>query len=124
MARIRPLSDGDLLQLLQLASGLLQQTEGDIVAAMSLAMPLHVELLRTIRDDEIRSDLGPGDAVLYVPEQGGLAIRIERHPPRFDDEAGAEPYADLDITGFEVSEPESSHFSLPSFDAGVLEDWD
>jgi hypothetical protein len=118
MARTRSLSDADFHQLLKLAAGLLRATDGDIVSAMSQAMQLHIELLRTIRHEEIASDLGPGNAILYVPEEGGLAIRLERHP------AAEMVFPEIDLTGFEVTESYSSHYSTQPYDGGVLDDWD
>ncbi|MCB9669078.1 MAG: hypothetical protein H6736_21060 [Alphaproteobacteria bacterium] len=119
MARTQKLGDERFLHLLRLASGLLKHTRGDIVEAMRLAMPMHIELLRTIREDEIRSDLGPAEAVLFVPDEGGLAIRVERHA------STPMTFPEIDITGFEVTESYSSHFSVPQFDGGVFEeDWD
>lgn len=117
-SKTKPLSDTDFHQLLKLASGLLRFVDGDIVAAMRMAMPLHVELLKTILDDEIKSDLGPGNAILFVPDEGGLAIRLERHP------ATAMVFPDIDLTGFEVTESYSSHYSTQPFDGGVLDDWE
>lgn len=123
--RYRRLDDRQFLQLLRLASGLLQTTDGDLESALSLAIRLHSDLLTGIRERGVRSDLGPGDAILFVPDTGGLAIRTERHKPRPNPEdAPTEEaeYPDIDLLGFEVIESTGDHRSSHDLDAGVDEE--
>ncbi len=133
MATVRRLTDDQFLQLLKLAAGLLPRTGGDLPEALRLAMPLHRELLRTIHQEEIRSDLGPVDAVLFVPSGGGLAIRVERRPAGFEEEevdtvrdwdVSAMDLSDLEITEFGIATGPSLHRTDPHLDGGVLEEWD
>ncbi|MCB9673877.1 MAG: hypothetical protein H6737_02110 [Alphaproteobacteria bacterium] len=126
--KVRKLSDAQFLQLLKVAAGLLQHTNGDLVQALSMAMVKHHALLRLIRDQELVTDLGPGNAILFVPDEGGLALRLERHP-RYDTEEIAPteeaPYPEIDLLGFEVIESGTTHKSQPLLDAGVFsDDWD
>lgn len=99
MAKVQQLSEDQVLHLLQLASGLLRSTDGDVVEAMRRALPLHASLLRGIRDDGIRSDLGPVEALLHVPSSGGLAVKVERHP------ALAAVFPTIDPDRFDPVEP-------------------
>ena len=123
MPKVRKLTDRQFLHLLKFASGLLQQTDGDLRKALSLAMQKHHELLCTIREDELETDLGEGNAILFVPEDGGLALRMERHRP--EDPTEEVPYPEIDLLGFEVIESTARHHSQPRFDAGVInaDDW-
>lgn len=135
-ARVKKLSDGQVLQLVRLASGLLARFDGDLDLAMSTALKLHFELLEGVRGDGIRADLGKGDAVLFVPDEGGLAIRVERHKPSGLDALGAigeiteedaapteeADYPPIDLMGFEVRESAGEHRSQPVMDAGVDEE--
>ena len=77
---------------------------------------------------DVTTDLGPGNAILFVPDEGGLALRLERHP-RYDTEEIAPteeaPYPEIDLLGFEVIESGTTHKSQPLLDAGVFsDDWD
>lgn len=127
-ARKRRITEAQMLQLVRLASGLLTRTNGDIVAAMSEALVLHDRLLRTVREDGVRGDLGVGTAILYVPDEGGLAIRAERRRIQLvestEESAPTEEaeYPEIDLLGFEVIESAGEHQSSPSLDAGVDEE--
>lgn len=88
------------MHLFRLASGCLTEVDGDIEAAMSLALQRHFALIQGIKEREVSADLGPGNAILFVPEEGGMAIRLERHPARTEEVE----YPDIDLLGFEVVE--------------------
>lgn len=105
MPKVQKLSETQYLQLLKLASGLLKTTRGDLEEALRLAIPLHLELLEAVRTEGIRADLGPVEAVLHVPEEGGLAVRIDQHP------AVAMLFPVIDPAEFDTIE----HTSPPSF---------
>lgn len=128
--RIRKLSDRQFLHLLRMAAGLLLHTDGDLERALAMAIRLHQDLLDGIKENGLRSDLGPGDAVLYVPDTGGLAIRLERHPvfvdPSTEEAAPTEEaeYPEIDLLGFEVIEPsmDGDHVTNPNFDTVVDEE--
>ena len=127
MPPVRKITDRQFLHLLKVAAGFLPHTDGDLPAAMSLAMAAHYELLHHIRDHEIRSDLGPGDAILFIPEEGGLALRLERHPKEVETPDPEEiSYPDMDLLGFEVVEHDTgTHYTAPRFDATALDEgWD
>ena len=102
MAKVRPLSDAQFLQLLKIAAGLLQQTQGDLREALSLAMVKHADLIQAIREPGLATDLGPGNAILFVPPEGGMALRLERHAPSgIEDMLPTEeaPYPEIDLLG-------------------------
>lgn len=130
MSKVRKLSSSELHHLVKLAAGLLQETNGDVRQAMSRAMEKHFALLATIRDQGISADLGPGDVVLHVPDEGGMALRMVRHTPQTTDERAPTEEADypeIDLLGFEVVETDNtpgSHQSEPRMDAGHFDiDW-
>ncbi|MEZ4317701.1 MAG: hypothetical protein R3F61_09355 [Myxococcota bacterium] len=131
MPKVRKLSDRQFLHLLKIAAGLLQSTDGDLRKALGIAMVKHQALMRSIREDELVTDLGPGNAVLFVPETGGLALRMERHRRMETEELALDPteeaaYPEIDLLGFEVIESGGSHRTAPRLDAGIVggEDWD
>ncbi len=128
MAKVRRLSERQFLHLIRVAAGLLTETDGDLRKALAMAMVKHRALLRLIHDEELVADVGPGNAILFVPEEGGLALRLERHPrPATEDMPTEEAnYPEIDLLGFEVIETKTSHTSQPNYDAGVIgvEDWD
>lgn len=121
-SRVRALNDLELLHLVRLAAGLLQDTDGDVVEAMRLALRKHFDLIRAIHEREIASDFGPGNAILFVPEGGGLAIRLERHPAM--DETEEAEYPEIDLFDFEVYEPPSKHKMVAPTDVTTLEGWE
>ena len=108
------------MQLVRLASGLLKDTDGDVVQAMCLALRKHYDLINAIHTREIPSDLGPGNAILFVPEGGGLALRLERHPSVPETEEVE--YPEVDLFDFEVYEPPSQHRIVPRLDELTLDE--
>ena len=141
MARkVRPLAQGDWDQLLVVASGYLGLCGGDLKEAMARAIVAHAGLIESVKKGEIAAELPRGRVVLFVPEEGGLALAFEPHP-RNNSGSKATPggteststpshgedYADLglpDIT-LEVHERESSYApSVPRADAGPHDDED
>ena len=122
----RRLSEAELLHLVRLASGCLVETDGDVEAAMGLALERHFALIEAIKTREIVSDLGPGNAILYVPESGGLAIRLERHAE--PTEEAPYPEVEVDLMSFEVFERADSygnHRAVAPADVDLsFEDWD
>jgi hypothetical protein len=128
MPKVRRLDDRQFLHLIRVAAGLLPTTDGDLRRALSMAMVKHRALLRRIHEDELVADVGPGNAILFVPDEGGLALRLERHPrPKTEDMPTEEAnYPEIDLLGFEVIESTTSHRSQPTYDAGVIgvDDWD
>lgn len=79
--RMRKVSDADWQQLITLAAGFLPLENGDIKAAMTRAVAAHAELIRALKEESISADVGPGRVTLFVPPEGGLAVRTERHAP-------------------------------------------
>ncbi len=126
MGKVRRLSDDQFHHLQKIAAGLLTQTDGDLREAMGLALAKHYDLIRTIRDTEIVADVGPGNAILFVPEEGGMAMRVERHPRAPTEETEEAILPEVDLFGFQVIETPTRHHSEPRLDAGVLgvEDWE
>ena len=116
----RVLQHHELMHLVRLASGLLQQTDGDVVEAMRLALMKHYQLIKAIHTREIASDLGPGNAILFVPEGGGLALRLERHPSVPETEEV--DYPEVDLFDFVVHEPPSTHRIVPRLDELTLDE--
>lgn len=122
MREPRVLRENELLHLVRLAAGLLTDTHGDIEAAMRLALRKHFDLIKAIHTREIASDLGPGNAILFVPPEGGLAIRLERHPSVPETEEVE--YPEVDLFDFEVYEPPSSHQRvMPTEGLTIDEGW-
>ena len=120
MKEPRVLRDNELLHLVRLAAGLLQRTDGDVEAAMRLALQKHFQLIRAIHTHEIASDLGPGNAILFVRPGGGLAIRLERHPSVPETEEVE--YPEVDLFDFEVYEPPSSHQRIMPTEGLTIDD--
>jgi hypothetical protein len=132
--RVRKLTDAQFLQLLRLATGLLPMAGGDLELALGMALQLHAKLIDSIRTQGVRADLGKGDAVIFVPDEGGLAIRLERHRPHPlsegllpqdpTEETPTEEadYPDIELFGFEVIESKGEHRTNQHLDAGVDED--
>lgn len=122
MPRTRVLKENELHHLVRLAAGVLHQTDGDVVEAMRIALRKHFDLIRAIHEREIASDFGPGNAILFVPDGGGLAIRLERHPALPETEEAE--YPEIDLFDFEVYEPPSTHKMVAPTDETTLEGWD
>lgn len=132
--KTRTLSSTELQQLVKLAAGLLSETDGNIREAMSLAMQKHFALLAAIRDPGVSADLGPGNVILHVPEEGGMALKTVRHPRQTTEErlpTQEIEYPEIDLLGFEVYEGDASanYESLPRLDTEDLDthadiDWD
>jgi hypothetical protein len=128
MARkVRPLAQGDWDQLLVVASGYLALCDGDLKAAMAKAIVAHAGLIESVKKGEIAAELTRGRVVLFVPEEGGLALAFEPYARKVPAGEEEESYSDLgppDIT-LEVHERESSYEpSGPRADAGPHDDED
>lgn len=81
-------SDENWSQLMTLASGYLALEEGDIQASMARALKAHADLIRAIKKGEISADLPGGRVTMFVPPEGGVALRTER-PETAEDEPPA-----------------------------------
>jgi hypothetical protein len=132
--KVRPLQQRDWDQLLVVASGYLALTGGDLKEAMARAIVAHAGLIEAVKHAEVAAELPRGRVVLFVPEEGGLALAFEPHPRRTtpggaDREPAGDAYADLgppDIT-LEVHERPSSYDPrqhVARDDAGVHDDED
>lgn len=77
----RPISDSDWTQLITLASGFLVLEDGDVKSAMSRALSAHAELIRALKKESIRADLPQGTVTMFVPDEGGVALRLEKKLP-------------------------------------------
>ncbi len=75
--KIRILSDRDWEHLLIVASGYLPLCEGDLRAAMSRAIAAHQDLILAAHSEAISSELPEGRVTLFVPDGGGLALRLD-----------------------------------------------
>lgn len=88
------ISDSDWNQLMTLAAGYLVLEDGDVKAAMSRALAAHTELIRALKREAIRAEVSQGTVTMFVPDEGGVALRLERNdpaiepppPPPFEDE--------------------------------------
>lgn len=76
----RPVSDADWNQLMTLAAGYLVLEDGDVKAAMARALAAHTELIRALKDEKISAEVGGGTVTMFVPDEGGVALRLERKP--------------------------------------------
>ncbi len=77
----RPVSDADWNQLMTLAAGYLVLEDGDVKAAMSRAIAAHTELIKALKAELITAPVGKGTVTMFVPEEGGVALRLERPEP-------------------------------------------
>ncbi len=78
MTTHRPISDADWSQLMTLAAGYLLLEDGDIKAAMARALKAHTELIRALKKEAITAEIDGGTVTMFVPEGGGVAIKMER----------------------------------------------
>lgn len=74
----RPVSDADWNQLMTLAAGYLVLEDGDVKAAMARALAAHTELIRALKDERISTEVASGTVTMFVPDEGGVALRLER----------------------------------------------
>ncbi len=75
--RHRTVSDADWNQLITLASGYLAIENGDIHAAMRRALAAHVDLITALKTEQITAELDQGRVTMFVPEDGGVALRMD-----------------------------------------------
>lgn len=78
--KIRKLSDQDWAQLITLTSGYLPLVNGDVRRAMSKALAAHQDLIVAAKQEAITAELPEGRVTLFVPEEGGMALRLEILP--------------------------------------------
>ena len=76
-ARIAKLSDRDWDNLLTLAAGYLPVTNGDARRAMSKALAAHHDLIAAAKLGVVSAEIHEGRVTLVVPEDGGMALKIE-----------------------------------------------
>lgn len=76
----RPVNDSDWNQLITLASGYLALEQGDVHAAMSRALAAHVKLISALKAETISAEVAEGRVTMFVPEGGGVALRLDPHP--------------------------------------------
>ncbi len=81
MGRHRPVSDADWNQLITLASGYLALESGDIQAAMQRALGAHMDLIAALKSEQIVATIPEGTVTMFVPEQGGVALRLAGEDP-------------------------------------------
>lgn len=82
----RAVSDADWNQLMTLAAGYLVLEDGDVKAAMARALAAHTELIRALKDEKISTQVANGTVTMFVPEEGGVALRLERNTPVEDED--------------------------------------
>jgi hypothetical protein len=137
MPKVRKLAQRDWEQLLIVAAGYLPLCNGDLRAAMGRAITAHADLIGAVKDGKVYAHLPDGRITMFVPEDGGVAIKLERLPTMpapldTEDEPPTEEHPvvatrdPLDIT-FQVFEVPSSHTQPdlpPDADAGVHDDGD
>jgi hypothetical protein len=136
MPKVRKLTQRDWEQLLVIAAGYLPLCNGDLRAAMGRALTAHADLIAGVKAAEVHAFLPDGRITMFVPDEGGVAIRLERLPPLPEGDEGDEeplpteedslpPRDPLEIT-FEVFESAPSHHRTPQpeSDAGVHEEGD
>lgn len=74
----RAVSDADWNQLMTLAAGYLVLEDGDVKAAMARAIAAHTELIRALKAETIQADIASGTVTMFVPDEGGVALRLEK----------------------------------------------
>ena len=89
MGRHRPVSDADWNQLITLASGYLALESGDIQAAMQRALGAHMDLIAALKSGQIVAEIPEGTVTMFVPDEGGVALRLETDAPADPDPADA-----------------------------------
>ncbi|MCA9566609.1 MAG: hypothetical protein KC656_02160 [Myxococcales bacterium] len=77
----RPISDADWNQLMTLAAGYLVLEDGNVKAAMARALAAHTELIRALKAEAISAEVSQGVVTMFVPEEGGVALRMEKRRP-------------------------------------------
>jgi hypothetical protein len=77
LGRHRSVSDADWNQLITLASGYLALESGDIQAAMQRALAAHMDLISALKAEQISAEVEEGRVTMFVPEGGGVALRME-----------------------------------------------
>ena len=129
MAKVRQLQQRDWDQLLIVASGYLPLTNGDLKAAMAKAIEAHSDLIRTVRDEGITTEVPRGKVTLFVPEEGGIALAFESNKARPERENAAQGVAvgrrvpDLSALVLEVVEP-TGYVAMEDEDTGPIDgDW-
>lgn len=80
----RPVSDSDWNQLITLASGYLSLEGGDVQAAMSRALAAHVQLISSLKAERISTVVADGRVTMFVPPEGGVALRLDPIGPADD----------------------------------------
>jgi hypothetical protein len=77
VGRHRAVSDADWNQLITLASGYLALESGDIQAAMQRALSAHMDLIAALKSGQISAEIPEGTVTMFVPDEGGVALRLE-----------------------------------------------
>lgn len=126
MPRARSLSDDNWRHLLQVASGMLVHTDGDLREAMRRAIAAHVDLIEGVHAESVRAAVQGGEVTLVVPEEGGLGLIARRTPTKTLDTSEVNVRAPLEID-FDVVEVKSSYIQSSAVrdDVWIDEDlWD
>lgn len=100
-------SDENWNQLMTLAAGYLALEEGDIQASMARALRAHADLIRAIKDERISAELPGGTVTMFVPDEGGVALRTARGgmpglvdaPTEIDEQPPTEEEAPTELPG-------------------------
>ncbi|MEZ4322919.1 MAG: hypothetical protein R3F61_35970 [Myxococcota bacterium] len=82
MSRQRSVSDADWNQLITLASGYLALESGDIQGAMRRALAAHMDLIAALKAEQISVEVDEGRVTMFVPDSGGVALRLSGGPGR------------------------------------------
>lgn len=71
------LSDREWDTLVTIASGYLAETNGDLRLAMARAVVAHRDLIAAVKSGAISVEIPEGRVSLVVPEEGGIALKLE-----------------------------------------------
>lgn len=85
----RAVSDADWNQLMTLAAGYLVLEDGDVKAAMARALAAHTELIKALKAESIQATIPSGTVTMFVPDEGGVALRLDKPEPSLEDEPTA-----------------------------------